>query len=311
LDPLGPIQTAEGDKPGRQAMPIEVRDKRFGDIIDPSAELEIVARGFRFTEGPVWLSEQRKLVFSDIPGDQMHVWSAKDGVSSYRKPSHMANGNFRDRKGRLLTCEHATSMVSREELDGTRTVLAARYRGSELNSPNDIIERADGTLFFTDPTYGRVAEYGIERPQELPFRGVYRVDEDGRNLTLLADDFVQPNGLCFSLDGRKIYINDSERLHIRLFDLSAEGDLSNGKVFAETVGEGLGSPDGLKIDRKGNVFCASQGGIHVFDPEGRCLGVIRVPEETANFGFGGDDRRTLFVTASTSVYRIPLKQPGI
>lgn len=292
-------------------MTIDVRDKRINEIVDPSAPLEMVASGFRFIEGPVWLAEQHKLVFSDIPGDQMHIWSAKGGVVSYREPSHMANGNFRDRKGRLLTCEHATSVVSREEPDGSRTVLASRYQGKELNSPNDIIERADGTIFFTDPTYGRVAEYGVERPQELAFRGVYRVDEDGRNLTLLADDFVQPNGLCFSLDARKIYINDSERLHIRLFDLSVAGDLSNGRVFAETVGEGLGSPDGLKIDRKGNVFCASQGGIHIFDPEGRCLGVIRVPEETANFGFGDDDRCTLFITASTSLYRIRLKQPGI
>ena len=292
-------------------MTIDVRDNRINEIVDPSAPLEMVASGFRFIEGPVWLAEQHKLVFSDIPGDQMHIWSAKGDVVSYRKPSHMANGNFRDRKGRLLTCEHATSVVSREEPDGSRIVLASRYQGKELNSPNDIIERADGTIFFTDPTYGRVAEYGVERPQELAFRGVYRVDEDGRNLTLLADDFVQPNGLCFSLDARKIYINDSERLHIRLFDLSVAGDLSNGRVFAETVGEGLGSPDGLKIDRKGNVFCASQGGIHIFDPEGRCLGVIRVPEETANFGFGDDDRCTLFITASTSLYRIRLKQPGI
>jgi gluconolactonase len=292
-------------------MTIDVRDKKMGEIIDPSAELETVAGGFRFTEGPVWYPEERKLVFSDIPGNQMHVWSAAKGVASYRKPSHMANGNFRDRKGRLLTCEHATSMVTREEKDGSRKVLASRYKGKELNSPNDIIERPDGTIFFTDPTYGRVAEYGVERPEELGFRGVYRIDEDGGNLTLLADDFVQPNGLCFSPDGRKIYINDSERLHIRLFDLSEAGDLSNGNVFAETVGEGLGSPDGLKIDAKGNVFCASQGGVHVFDPEGHCLGVIRVPEETANFGFGGDDRRTMFITASTSLYRIQLKQPGI
>jgi gluconolactonase len=292
-------------------MTIDLRDKRMGDIVDPAAKLETVASGFRFTEGPVWYPEARKLIFSDIPGDQMHVWSADKGVASYRKPSHMANGNYRDRKGRLLTCEHATSMVTREEKDGSRTVLAARYQGKELNSPNDIIERSDGMIFFTDPTYGRVAEYGVERPQELPFRGVYRMDEDGGNLTLLADDFVQPNGLCFSLDGRKIYINDSERLHIRLFDLSASSGLSNGRVFAETAGEGLGSPDGLKIDSRGNVFCASQGGVHVFDPEGRCLGVIRVPEETANFGFGGDDRRTLFITASTSLYRIALKTPGL
>ncbi len=291
-------------------MTIDMRDDRMRDIVDLSAAVERVANGFRFTEGPVWFPEERKLVFSDIPGDQMHVWSAEHGVASYRKPSRMANGSFRDRKGRLLTCEHATSTVSREEPDGTRTILAARYQGKELNSPNDIIERPDGTIFFTDPTYGRVAEYGIERPQELAFRGVFRVDEDGRNLTLLADDFVQPNGLCFSRDGTKLYINDSERLHIRVFDLSAAGDLSNGRLFAETVGEGLGSPDGMKIDSQGNVFCASQGGIHVFDPDGRCLGVIRVPEETANFGFGDDDGRTLFITASTSLYRIRLKLPG-
>jgi gluconolactonase len=292
-------------------MTIDVRDQRISEIIDPSSKVELVASGFRFTEGPVWYIEQRKLVFSDIPSDQMLVWSANAGVVSYRKPSYKANGNFRDRKGRLLTCEHKTSMVSREELDGSRTVLAARYQGKELNSPNDIIERVDGTIFFTDPTYGRVAKYGVERPQDLPFRGVYRMDEDGGNLTLLADDFVQPNGLCFSLDGRKIYIDDTERRHIRVFDLSPSGYFSNGRIFAETTGEGLGSPDGLKIDRNGNVFCAAQGGIHIFDPDGRSLGVIRVPEDTANFAFGDDDRRTLFITASTSLYRIRLKLPGL
>lgn len=292
-------------------MTIDVRDKRMGDIVDPAAKAEVVAKGFRFTEGPVWYDQPQKLVFSDIPGDQMFVWRRESGVASYRKPSHMANGNTRDRKGRLLTCEHATSVVSREGPDGSRTVLASHYKGKELNSPNDIIERADGTIFFTDPTYGRMAEYGVGRPEELGFRGVFRVDEDGSNLTLLADDFVQPNGLCFSLDERKIYVNDSERYHIRLFDLSAAGDLSNGRVFAETSGEGPGSPDGLKIDSKGNVYCASQGGVHVFDPQGVCLGVIRVPEETANFTFGETDRRTMFITASTSLYRIPLRVAGL
>lgn len=292
-------------------MTIDVRDPRFEALIDKAAKLETVANGFRFTEGPVWYAEQRKLVFSDIPGDQMHCWKPGTGVTSYRRPSHMANGNYRDRKGRLLTCEHATSMVTREEPDGSRTVLASRYDGKELNSPNDIIERRDGKIFFSDPTYGRVAEYGVERPQELPYRGVFRVDPDGQNLTLLADDFIQPNGLCFSLDEKKIFINDSERYHIRLFDLTAQGDLRNGRVWAETTGEGLGSPDGLKIDSQGNVYCASQGGIHVFDPEGKYLGVIRVPEETANFAFGEDDRKTLFITASTSLYKIRLRVPGL
>lgn len=291
-------------------MAIDVRDEKILDIVDPTSPLETVASGFRFTEGPVWFGDQRRLIFSDIPADQMFAWSPIDGVSTFRKPSHMANGNFRDSKGRLLTCEHATSVVSREELNGRRTILARDYQGKQLNSPNDIVERKDGLILFTDPTYGRVAEYGVERPQDLSFQGVFRINGDGSGLTLLADDFVQPNGICLSRDGSKIYVNDSERFHIREFDLSTEGNLTNGRLFATTTGEGLGSPDGLKVDSKGNVFCASQGGIHIFDAEGAYLGVIGVPEEAANFAFGGEDGRTLFITASTSVYRIQLNYPN-
>jgi gluconolactonase len=171
-----------------------------------------------------------------------------------------------------------------------------------LNSPNDIIVARNGDIWFTDPIFGRVEYYGVPREPELPFRGVYRVGSNGA-VVLLVDDFDQPNGLCFSLDGTQLYVNDTARNHIRIFRIDPDGSLAGGDVFAETTGEGEGGADGMKLDRAGNVYCCGPGGVHVFDPAGVCLGVIRTPEVAANFCFGGDDLRTIFVTASSSLYR--------
>jgi len=222
----------------------------------------------------------------------------------------MANGLTYDHEGRLLACEHATSRVTRTDLDGSIIVLATHHDGKELNSPNDIIVARDRAIYFTDPTYGRVQYYGVPREPELPFRGVYRIDPRDGRLALLVDDFAQPNGLCFSLDEARLFINDTERGHIRVFDVGDEGTLSGGRVFAETTGEGEGGPDGMKIDSRGNLFCCGPGGVHVFDPEGISLGVIRTPEPVANFAWGGAEYRTLFVTASSSLYRIAVETPG-
>jgi gluconolactonase len=291
-------------------MTLEIRDSRFAEVVGDTVEIERLATGFEFTEGPVWHPRERWLVFSDIPGNRMHRWLPSGQVTVFREPSNKANGNTLDRKGRLVTCEHATSRVVRAEPDGTTTVLATHYAGKALNSPNDIVVARDGAIYFTDPTYGRMPHFGVPRPLELGFRGVYRIPPAGGEPILLADDFGQPNGLCFALDERRLFVNDTERKHIRAFDVAADGRLSGGAIWASPVGEGAGAPDGMKIDGAGNLYCCGPGGIHVFDVGSVCLGVIRTPETAANFCFGEDDRRSLFITASTSLYRMRVRIAG-
>jgi gluconolactonase len=290
-------------------MSVEIRDPRFRTVVGDSVEFEKLGTGFMFTEGPLWHAREKYLLFSDMPGDHMRKWTAGDGVTTFRKPCAQSNGLAWDRQGRLLVCEHSTSTLTRTEPDGRSTVLASHYDGKELNSPNDVVVKSDGTIYFTDPTFGRAEYYGRPRPTQLAFRGVYRVTPDGK-LGLLADDFGQPNGLCFSLDEKRLFVNDTERQHIRVFDVKPDGTLANSRIWAETKGEGQGAPDGMKIDTEGNVYSCGPGGIHVFDPQGVCLGVIKVPEYTANFCFGDDDFRSLFVTASSSLYRLRVKVPG-
>jgi gluconolactonase len=288
---------------------VEKRDARLSAIVADDVAIEQVATGFIFTEGPVWHAGGKFLLFSDMPGDHLRRWSAKDGVSTFRKPCYKSNGLTYDRQGRLLVCEHASSTVTRTEADGRSTTLASHWQGKELNSPNDIVVKSDGAIYFSDPTYGRMDVFGLKRELQLGFRGVYRIAPDG-TLALLADDFEQPNGLCFSLDERRLYVNDTSHKHIRVFDVKPDGTLTGGKVWAETKGEGKGAPDGMKIDAAGNVYCTAQGGVHVIAPDATSLGVIRTPEQAANLCWGDDDLKSLYVTASTSLYRVRMKQPG-
>jgi len=288
----------------------DIRAPGFHDVVG-DAPLEKLAGGFGFIEGPVWYAEDRSLVFSDIANNRMHRRLASGTIEVFRDPSNKANGNTLDHQGRLLTCEHATSRVSRLEADGSLVILASHYRDRELNSPNDIVVNRAGAIYFTDPTYGRMEYYGVPRPLQLGFQGVYRMAEDGSELTCLVDDFAQPNGLCFSADEKRLFVNDTERYHIRVFDVSPSGDLAGGAVWAETIGEGEGGPDGMKLDSAGNIYCCGPGGLHVFDPSGATLGVIRTPEMVANFSFGDDDLRTLYITASSSLYRLRVKVPGL
>lgn len=241
----------------------------------------------------------------------MYRWQARDGASVFRQPSNMANGTTRDHNDRLLICEHASSRVSRVELDGSNyEVLVSHYQGLELNSPNDIVVKSDGAIYFTDPASGRSAKYGVERDQQLSFQGVYRLDPVTGDLTLLADDFSKPNGLCFSVDESRIFINDTDRQHIRVFGLMEDGSLSKGRVWAETGGELPGVADGMKVDSAGNVYCCGSGGIHVFDPDGIRKTIINTPEVAANFTWGGADLTEMYITATTSIYRTRVKIPG-
>ena len=291
-------------------MSVEIRDQRFVDVVGAGVEYERLADGFMFTEGPQWDPRQQRLLFSDIPGNAIFQWSEAAGVRVFRAPSDMANGLALDRNGRLLCCEHATSRVTRIESDGTVTVIASAFEGAALNSPNDIVLKRDEGIYFTDPTYGRVEYYGVAREPVLAFRGVYRVEPDGTRLTLLADDFAQPNGLCFSLDERQLFVNDTKRMHIRVFDVAADGTLRNGRIWAVLSGDGAGAPDGMKIDSAGNLYCCGPGGIHVLDRFAVALGVIRVPSPVANFTWGDDDLKSLFITATDKLYRIRVRVPG-
>ena len=292
-------------------MTIEVRDERMDAIVDADAERETLVDGFQFTEGPIWHPTENHLTFSDIPADKMYRWSEAEGIAEFRKPSNMANGNTYDKQGRILTCEHATSRVVRQELDGSIEVLASHWDSKELNSPNDIVVRSNGDIFFTDPTFGRgEGTGGHPRPLELDFRGVYKIDGDSGELSLLSTDFNQPNGLAFSVDENVLYVADTPNMHIRQFDCAADGSLSGGDVFAESTGNGFGAPDGLKVASTGHVFCAGPGGVHVYDPEnGACLGVLQTPAFCANFTWG-DDMKSFFMTSSQHLYRIRLKVEG-
>jgi gluconolactonase len=290
---------------------LEIRDPRLTSIVGAHVEFERIATGCLFTEGPLWHPTGEYLLWSDMPGDHLRRWSKADGVTTFRQPCNKSNGLTWDRQGRLLACEHASSQVTRTEPDGRITSLATHYDGKQLNSPNDIVCAQDGGVYFSDPPYGRAEFYGVKREQELAFQGVYRAGADPRKPMLLVDDFDRPNGLCFSLDGRRLFVNDTARLHIRVFEVKGNGTLSGGQVWAETKGEGKGAPDGMKLDSAGNVYCCGPGGIHVFSPEAVDLGVIQVPEYTANFAWGARDLRTLFITASTSVYTIRTVVPGL
>lgn len=293
-------------------MSIEVRHEAMHGIVDANAPLEKVASGFLFTEGPIWHPTEKHLTFSDIPGNELFRLGVDGTLASFRKPSNMGNGNTYDAQGRMLTCQHATSSVTRTETDGSITTLATHFDGKELNSPNDIVVRRDGLIYFTDPTYGRMDYFGVERALEMGAQGVYCVTPDGNTITRLADDFAQPNGLCFSLDHKTLYVNDTEHKHIRKFDIAEDGSASGGELWVEvTVGEGDGHPDGMKIDSKGNVYCTGPGGVHVITPAGETLGVIRMAEFTANFAWGGEDLTDLYFTSSTSIYRIKVNTPGL
>ena len=296
---------------------LEIRDPAFRDAVPEGAALEVVSTGHTFTEGPIWHPTERWLVFSDIARSCQWRWQDGETVL-FRRPSNQANGNAFDERGRIVTCEHATSQVVRHEHDGKLVrPIATHYDGLELNSPNDLVVDARGRIFFTDPLYGRTRpDLGLIREQQLGHQGLYRLDPDG-TLTLLVDDFDSPNGLCFSVDGTRLFVNDSARHHIRVFDLD-DGAVSGGAVWAEVTGEGsqvpdshLWVPDGMKTDTHGRIWCNGPGGVHVLSADARSLGVVLVPEKSTNFCFGGAGLADLFVTASTSVYRLRTGATGL
>jgi gluconolactonase len=284
-------------------------NSEFRRIVPEGAKVERLGTGFQFTEGPVWNVKGGYLLFSDIPANRIKKWTPKDGISDFRFPSGKSNGLTFDRRGRLIACEHANRRVSRTEEDGTIVTIASHYKGKKLNSPNDVVVKSDGSVYFTDPPYGLNPTFGTFEEQELTFYGVYRVSPNGDNLSLLIDDSV-PNGLAFSPDESLLYVADTEMNHIRVFNVNDNGKTTNGRIFAEISGEPL-APDGMKVDSEGNVYVTGKGGIWVLNLEGRRLGIITVPELPANLCWGDREWKTLYITARTSIYRVHLNIAGI
>src|SRR6266511_4355194 len=255
-------------------MAVDFKSEKLFELVDQEAEVEKLATGFTFTEGPIWNKEGRFLLFSDMPGDVRRRWDQENGVQEVMRPSN---------------------------------------KGKELNSPNDVIVANDGSIYFSDPWYGRMPVFGVERDRELGFQGVYRIGPGGGDPQLLVDDFEQPNGLCFSPDESLLYINDTPRAHIRVFDTQPDGTIANGRMFFENIGRGVieeGIPDGMKCDEHGNIYVTGPGGIWVISPEAEHLGVIEVPENTGNLNWGGDDWTELYIPSTTSVYRVRMKVAG-
>lgn len=287
---------------------VEIYDDRmrllFGDVI-----VEEIQSGFVFTEGPVWFAAPSELVFSDIAGDCLYRLDADGRITDYRRPSNMANGNTLDHEGRLVTCEHATSRVVRQEPDGRLTVLASHYSGHEFNSPNDIIVASDGTVIFTDPTFGRQSFTGIPRPNSQDCQAVYAIRPPSGQIVRVADGFGQPNGLCLSNDERFLFVNDSWHSLIKRF-VWTDGWASDGVVLAEVAGEGPGGPDGMKVDCFGNIFCTGPGGLYVYSAAGELLGKVRTTKGVANFAWGGWDRRTIYLCCCDSLCTVSTLQPG-
>ncbi|MFN3347626.1 SMP-30/gluconolactonase/LRE family protein [Pseudorhodoplanes sp.] len=281
----------------------------MSNIVAKDARVEVIGSGFFFTEGPVWDAAQGCLYFSDIPANAIHQWQPDSGLAVFRTPSGKSNGLTRDREGRLLVCEHAGRRVSRIDSDGNAKTLASHYKGRRLNSPNDLVVKSDGSIYFTDPPYGLNPTFGVAESPELDFAGVYRVAPDGSEIAVLADNCT-PNGLAFSPDEKRLYVADTEQNHLLVYDVGPDGGLFGGRVFASIPGSSL-APDGIKVDREGRVFVTGAGGVWILDPGGDCLGIIPVPELPANLAWGDADWSTLYITARTSVYRIRMETAGL
>jgi len=300
---------------------VEIVDRSFAKYVIGSAAVERLYTGARWAEGPVWFGDGRYLLFSDIPNNRMLRWLEDTGeVSVFRSPSNYSNGNYRDREGRLLTCEHDSRRLTRTEHDGTITVLMDHFEGKPLNAPNDLTVHSDGAIWFTDPGYGIMNNYeGHKATFELP-TNVYRLDPQTRQATVVANDMDKPNGICFSPDEKTLYIVDTgEPKHpgdphpIRVYDVEDGTRLKNGRLFANLA---PGSSDGIRCDVDGNVWSAAGwagegfNGVHVFAPDGKLLGKIHIPETCANLCFGGAKKNRLFMAASQSLYAVYVNTQG-
>jgi gluconolactonase len=287
-------------------------DRRFSELIEDGGRVTLLHDGCSFTEGPVWFGDLNCLLWSDIPNNRIMRWTTDGQVSLFRANSRNANGNTRDRQGRLVTCEHSGRRVTRTEPDGTITVIADTYRGRRLNSPNDVVVKSDGTIWFTDPQYGLWMSFpGVE--SEEAHENVYRVDPATGAISAVVSDFQKPNGLAFSPDETWLYVADSAvshdpagNSHIRRFRVEGDGSLSGGDVFVTTQG----IPDGLRSDMAGNIWTSAGPGVNCYTPQGELLGRIDFPMDVTNLTFGGPERNRIFVTAGPNLFSFRVKARG-
>jgi gluconolactonase len=295
----------------------EVIKPRFSELLIGMCHVEKLWSGSRWAEGPVYFADGRYLLFSDIPNNRKLRWEEESGaVTLFRSPSDHSNGHTRDRQGRLISCEHGARRVTRTEPDGSITVLADRFEGKRLNSPNDAVVRSDGSVWFTDPPYGILSDYeGYKADSEIGSCNVYRLDPDTRALTVVASDFDKPNGLAFSADENTLYVADSGRSHgadkphhVRALDVTATGEVRNSRLFAEIE---PGVPDGLRLDDEGRIWISAEDGVQCFEPDGTLIGKVLIPEPVANLTFGGPKRNRMFITASSSLYSVFLNARGL
>jgi gluconolactonase len=288
---------------------IESHDPRFDQLVLFNAELELLADGFRWVEGPVWFGDHNCLLFSDIPNNRTMRWSPEHGVSVFREPSDYANGQTRDRQGRLITCHHASRCLTRLEADGTQTTLATSAHGKRLNAPNDVVVKSDGSIWFSDPLYGLLNDYegGRQLSEQPP--ALYRLDPDTGAVKTMASDFDGPNGLAFSPDEQKLYVAESgapgvaePRQYIRVFDVAADGrSLSAGEIFHKIS---PGWADGFRVDEAGNLWCGAADGVHCIAADGTLLGKVLVPHRVSNLCFGDRHHSRLFLCASNAIYAL-------
>jgi gluconolactonase len=282
-------------------------------LVTGDAPLDLIANDLYFGEGPLWNTRERAFYFVDIIGDTIWRWKPGHGREVFMRPSAKANGLTYDVQGRLLVAGWASRTIWRIEHDGSVTTLASHYRGMKMNSPNDIVVKSDGAIFWTDSPGGlfNVGMAGEDVQQYMPFQGVFRLSPDGRKLDLAVEDCVYPNGLALSPDERVLYVNDSRQYLIRAFDVQADGSVTNARLFHKLEGSEEGIADGMKVDAHGNVYCSGPGGIHVMNAQGKRLGRLRIPGHVTNMGWGDDDWRSLYITTRSSVYRTRVKVPGI
>ena len=293
------------------AIDVVVHNERFLNLFDPNQDYVRIASGLTLGEGPVWHEGLRSLIFNDIPASMTYIYNRRDGLRTLFNNGAKANGMYVDPEGQLLMCEHATSRLVRRSIDGRNVeVLADHYGDVELNSPNDVVQRSDGLVYFTDPVYGRLDRPAcVPRPIPSDLRPVYVYDPETRELRIAATEFENPNGLCFSPDEKTLYVNDSPTYRILAFDVEPDGRLSNERLIARTRGEG-GVPDGMKVDALGNIVCAAQHGLHWMTPDGEYLGVIIEPERLLNFTWGDDDFQTVYIACAEGAYSFRTRVKG-
>lgn len=292
----------------------EAIDPVFNSYVLGNSPVKQLATGFDWVEGPVWFGEFDSLLFSDIPNNKILRWSEKTGIETFRENSNFSNGHTRDLQGRLISCEHGMRRVTRTEHDGTITIIADQFEGKKLNSPNDVVVKSDGSIWFSDPHYGIMTNYeGFKADQELPCQ-VYRVDGETGKISAIITDMQCPNGLAFSPDEKKLYVADTGRMfsddpqHMNVYDIDDQNTASNGKLFHKID---PGASDGFRLDSDGNIWSSAADGVHCINSSGKLIGKILVPELVSNVCFGGRSKQQLFITATTSIYSIKLNRQGV